>query len=212
MRPPHTLYLPLKHNLAYIDENIQRLRGLHSRWDSAPSDRFSAKEIAIAIPSGTEPAIKALFVIAFILWQGVACYPLYGLVARVFSAEWHHQFETTGVIIFGETDKVSKLDSDAKDYFRHFFSGKSSWSFCIAGALSVLLRILAAIAPATISIFQADEETILIMKSVIAYYVTILLVVLTAAFTPLLYRGWGDVKNYPFTLENIQGATLKEDK
>ncbi|KAF8994741.1 hypothetical protein BDQ17DRAFT_1366508, partial [Cyathus striatus] len=119
---------------------------------------FASGGLPLHVSQDHQLELKGFFVIITILWQRVATFPMRGLVARIFSAEWHYQFDRSGNILHRETDKVSTLNSNIMDYTTHFFSRKASGTFRVAVVLSLVLHLLTGIAPAAIGVAVTSVE------------------------------------------------------
>ncbi|KAF8987195.1 hypothetical protein BDQ17DRAFT_1435801 [Cyathus striatus] len=108
--------------------------------------------IPLHVSQAKQVEMKVVFLVISIVWQSLASLPIWNLVTQIFSTEWHFQFSRTGLPPRKRTNNVSTLDSDIVDYTKHFFSRNASWTFRIAVALSIALRLLTGVAPAAISV------------------------------------------------------------
>jgi hypothetical protein len=113
----------------------------------------ATRPIIVQIPL-TSAEVKGSFTMIFILWHALAILLLSDATSLAFSSEWSLLHAKTGLLVPGETDRVSVLTSGNLDKAQYFFTRKSTNMFCVAFVVSMVLAALNSFAPGTLSIGQ----------------------------------------------------------
>lgn len=107
--------------------------------------------------SSSTTLTKAVFTVLFIVWQTIAIMCAQSVVSHGFSSEWYIRFSKTEKLIPGYTDMVSTATSGLLDRFRYFFSRGCSLSYRLSFITSLVLVVLAGLAPGSINVEDIQQ-------------------------------------------------------
>ena len=142
---------------------------------------------------------KAGVTIIAIIWHSIAVLSISSVITGAFSAEWCFSLKRPGTIVFGETDRVSTLQSGLWDRIGYLTRDKSSTTFKLALLASVACMGLGGLGPSSVTT-QVGE----VARNVQLQVRNMSLTSGTGpAFEQTLERAWGITR-----LESIENSTF----